>query len=170
MSQQAITTEPIRIRHRTTVIAVGLFAVLAIGVGVGVGVVQLTSGGLEPVARRSAPATAPAPEPVRLCGHDVTNLLATIAAMPPSVQAQVVGTLSPDLANGLGNLALYVEPNQLRTVPDSATLGGILTRLDRHDRNAIMNALPVEQQETVAAAEYLAAGSSFMSGAPTACS
>ena len=104
MSQHVITTAPVGIRRRTIVIAIGLLAVLAIGVGVGVA--ALASGGSEPAVRRSAPTAVPAPAPVRLCGHDVTNLLAAVVAMPPSVQAQVVGTLSPDLANGLGNLAL----------------------------------------------------------------
>jgi hypothetical protein len=168
MSQHVITTAPVRIRRRTAVVAVGLSAVFAIGVGVGLA--SLTSGESESVVRRSAPATVPAPAPVRLCGHDVTNLLAAVASMPPSMQAQVAGTLSPDLANGVGNLALLVEPSQLPPAPDTATLGGILTRLSRHDRNAIINGLPVERQAEVAAAEQSQAGASFVSGTATTCS
>ena len=164
MSQHVITTAPVGIRRRTIVIAIGLLALLAIGVGVVVA--ALASGGSEPAVRRSAPAAVPAPAPVRLCGHDVTNLLAAVVAMPPSVQAQVVGTLSPDLANGLGNLALSVEPSRFPPAPDNATLGGILTRLDLHDRNTIMNGLPVEQQPEVAAAEQSAASASFVLGLP----
>jgi hypothetical protein len=168
MSQHIVTTAPVGIRRRTTTIAIGLTAVLALGVGVAVG--TLTSGGSESVVHRSASATPPAPAVVHLCGNDVTNLLATIGAMPPSVQAQVVGSLSPDLANGLGNLALSVEPSRFPPAPDNATLGGILTRLDRSDRNAIMNGLPVDQQPEVAASEQSASVASFISGRYTACS
>jgi hypothetical protein len=168
MSQHIVTTAPAGIRRRTTAIAIGLIAVLALGVGVGV--TTLTSGRSESVVYRSASATTPAPAVIHLCGNDVTNLLATIGAMPPSVQAQVVGSLSPDLANGLGNLALTVEAPDSLPAPDNTTLGGILTRLDRSDRNAIMNGLPVDQQPEVASSEQSASAASFISGRYTACS
>jgi hypothetical protein len=114
-----------------------------------------------------AAGTAPASTIANLCGNDVTNLLTAIAALPPSVQAQVVGSLSPDLADWLGHLALYVDPNELPPAPDPTTLGQILTRLVRADRNTIMDALPVEQQPTVTAAEQSAAMANFVSGTRT---
>jgi hypothetical protein len=164
MNQQVITTTPVPNRHRTTFIAVGLCAVLTLGVGAGVA--ALTTGGTETTVRHvaPAPATMPASTIANLCGNDVTNLLTAIAAMPPSVQAQVVGSLSPDLADGLGHLALFADPNQLPPAPGPATLGQILTRLVLADRNTIMDALPVEQQPTVTAAEQYAATANFVVG------
>ena len=168
MSQQAITTEPVRIPHRTIVIAVGLFAVVAIGSrgrcrGRPAHIRRI---GASRAAVRSA-ATAPAP--VRLCGHDVTNLLATIAAMPPSVQAQVVGTLSPDLATG------WAPRTQRRAQPAPTgarqhDLGRILTRVSREDRNTIVNRLPDEQGAAVVASWKSANVREYLSSTATPCS
>jgi hypothetical protein len=150
MSQQVITRTPIKVPSRTIVTGVALFVVLAAGLAVGMR--ALTSAGSESAARRVAPETVQVPLPSQLCGNDVTNLVSTIAAMPPTVQAQVAGTLSPDLANGIGAIVLSADPSKLPPPPDTATLGGILTRLTPQDRKAVMNGLPVEQQTVVAAA------------------
>jgi hypothetical protein len=169
MSQPIVSTAPVRTPRRTGIIAIALFAVLALGVGVGVA--ALTSEGSESTVHRSAPPTAatPAPTVTRLCGNDMTNLLAAIAALPPSVQAQVVGTLSHDLSDGLGHLALNVDPTQLPPPPDPATMGAILSRLGRADRDAIIIGLPTEQRPAVETAEQSAAYASAME-APPACS
>ena len=136
MNQSVTTALPVPSRHRRTFVAIALIPVLAIGAGLGIA--ALASGGSESAVSRSAPATPPViaarSTVVELCGTDVTDLLATIAAMPPSAQAQVVGSLSPELF-----VALTVDSsNSLAPAPDNATLGRILTHLGLPDRNAIV--------------------------------
>jgi hypothetical protein len=168
MSQGVASTAPVGLRRRTTVIGIGLFAVLAIGVAALV--VSVASGESGPSASRATPAPEPAPEALRICGNDATNLLAVIATMPPTVQAQVVASLSHPLSNGLGSLALHIDPSGLPPGPDSATLGVIMTRLDLFDRAAIEAALPVEQRSAVLAAEQKAEADVFLTGIRPPCS
>ena len=92
MNQQVITTAPIGFRHRTAVLALGLFAVIAIGVGVAV--TALDSGGTATPVQQAAPAT-PVPPTLQLCGNDPTYLVAAIATMPGEVQARVGATCHP---------------------------------------------------------------------------
>jgi len=161
MNQQVITQTPIKIRSRRMVTGVALFVLLAAGLAVGVR--ALTSEGSESATRRAVPETArPVSLPYKLCGNDVTNLVSTITAMPPTVQAQVVSTLSPDLANGIGAIVLSADPRKLPPPPDTTTLGGILTRLTPQDRKAVMSGLPVEQQVAAAAA----AAQTTLAGSP----
>ena len=167
MNQSVTTTLPVPSRRRRTFVAIALIPVLAIGAGLGIA--ALASGGSESAVSRSAPATPPAGVMGVTCPSDVQNLLSAIAAMPPSVHAQVVGRLSPDLRNGLGNLVLFADPSQQPPAPDAITLGQILARLDRVDRNVVMSGLPAEQRAAVAAAaEQSAVASHF--GVPLACS
>src|SRR5262245_13935736 len=120
MSQGLVTTAPTRVRHRT-VIAVALFVVLAVGVGAAV--LTLTSSEPVPTAEPAAPAAVTIPAPVRLCGNDGVNLLAAIATMTPFIQADVVGRLSPPIADWLGHLALLVDATTGLPAPDATTLG-----------------------------------------------
>lgn len=172
MNQSVTTTLPVPSRRRRAFVVVALIPVLAIGAGLGIA--ALASGGSESAVSRSAPATPPVTAArstvVDLCGTDVTDLLATIVAMPPSAQAQVVGSLSPELSNGLGNLALTVDSsNSLAPAPDNTTLGRILPHLGLQDRNAIVRALPAERRSAVVAAEQSAAVALWVSGAPRKC-
>jgi hypothetical protein len=170
MSQAVVTTAPARPRHRTIVIAVGLFAVL--GIGVAAAVAAITSAGsessvLEPeVSGQRVPIAAS----LRLCGNDPANLLATILTMPPTVQAQVIASLSDRLSDGLGGLASNIDPSVRPPAPDSSTLGGILTRVDGADRTTILDGLPVEQRAAVAAAWQSANTAEFLSSTATPCS
>jgi hypothetical protein len=118
--------------------------------------------------RHSNPVAEPSPAGEPLCGNDVTNLIGTIGTMPPSVQAQVVGMMSPDLANGLG--AVVLAGADKPPPPDAATLAGIMTRLTPQDRSAVMSGLSAEQQTAVAGAEETVAVGSYASGIYTACS
>ena len=59
MSQQVITTTPVRFRYRTAVIVLGVVAALAIGVGVAVN--SIDSGGSETSVQQAAPAAVGAP-------------------------------------------------------------------------------------------------------------
>jgi hypothetical protein len=139
-------------------------------IGTGVALGALTSGGSESAVRPSAAATAPAPapepEPLRLCGNDASNLLAAMATLPSGVQAQIGESLSPRLGDWLGRLVLFVDERALPPAPGSTTLGTILTRVSREDRDVVMRALPIEDQPTVAAAEQSAAFASLVSGTP----
>lgn len=166
MSQSVTTTLPVPSRRRRTFVAIALVAVLALGVGVAIA--TLASDGSESALSRSAPATPQAGVPSTSCASDISNLLSAIAAMPPNVSAQVMGGLTPDLSQGLGNLVLYVEPSRLPPAPDATTLGQLLSRIDPVDRNAVMNGLPVEQQAAVAAAAQSEAAASLF-GIPPAC-
>jgi len=166
MSEQVITT-PVRFRPRTTVIVLGLVAALAIAVGAVVSSVG-SGGGSEPLVQRAAPAV-PVPPTLQLCGNDPTNLLAAIATMPATVQAHVMGTLSPVLSDALDHVALNVDPAAL-TVPDDATLGTIMTRLSRADRDAIINALPAERAAAVMASWKSNNVREFLSNTAAPCS
>jgi hypothetical protein len=166
MSQQVITTTPVRFRYRAPVIVLGVVAALAIGVGVAVN--SIGSGGSETSVQQAAPA-APVPPGLQLCGNDATNLVGAIATMPGSVQAQVMGTLSAGLSDALGHLVLSIDPTRL-TVPDSTTLGMILTRVSRADRNTIVNHLPDEQGAAVAASWKSANVREYLSSTATPCS
>jgi hypothetical protein len=166
MGQSVSTTLPVPIRRRRTFVAIALVTVLALGVGAGIA--TLATGESESGAPRPARATPPAGVTSASCASDIPNLLATIAAMPPNVSAEVMGSLTPDLSQGLGNLVLYVEPSQLPPAPDATTLRQLLSRIDPVDRNAVMNGLSVEEQAAVnAAAQSEAAASLF--GLPPAC-
>jgi hypothetical protein len=169
MSQGVVTTPPTRLRHRTIVTVVGLFAVLAIGVAA---VAALASGGSESGVSEHAVAEPAAlvAAPLRLCANDAGNLLATMRTMPPTVQAQVVASLSRPLSDGLGTLASNIDPSALPPTPDAATLGAILTRVDRHDRLAILDGLPEEQSMAVANAWQSANTAEFLSSTATPCS
>ena len=136
MSQHVITKSPTWSRYRTTFISIAVFTLLALGVGVAVA--ALVSDGSESAVSRSAPATEVVPVTGGTCPTDVENLLATIVAMPPSVSAQVVRGMAPDMSQGLGNLVLYIKPGSLPPAPDATTLGALLGRLDPVDRNAVM--------------------------------
>jgi hypothetical protein len=170
MGRSVTTGLPVRSRHRRT------FAVLAAGalvIGAGTALGALTSAGSDSAVRQfaaaAAPAPAPEPEPLRLCGNDATNLLAAFATMPAGVQAQIGETLSPELGDWLGRLVLLIDERALPPAPDSTTLGTILTRLTREDRDVVMRALPIEQRPAVAATEQSAAFASLVSGASTGC-
>jgi hypothetical protein len=167
MGQSVTTTLPVPSRRRRTFVAIAAVTVLALGVGVGITTLTAT-GESESGRRRSATATPPAGVTSASCASDIPNLLATIASMPPTVSAHVMGRLTPDLSQGLGNLVLYVEPSRLPPAPDATTLGQLLSRIDPVDRNAVMNGLSVEQQAAVdVAAQSEAAASLF--GLPPAC-
>jgi hypothetical protein len=166
MSDQVITTTPVRLHYRTAVIVLGVVAALAIGVGVAVN--SIGSGGSETSVQQAAPA-APVPAELQLCGNDATNLVGAIATMPGSVQAQVMGTLSPGLSDFLGHLVLNIDPTGL-TAPDSTTLGMILTRVSQADRNTIVNHLPDEQGAAVAASWKSANVREYLSSTATPCS
>ena len=168
MSQQVITTTPVRFRYRTGVIVLGVVAALVIGVGVGVAVDSIGSGGSETSVEQAAPA-APVPPALQLCGNDATNLLGAIATMPGTVQAQLMGTLSPGLSDVLGHLVLNIDPKGL-TAPDSTTLGMILTRVSQADRNTIVSHLPDEQGAAVAASWKSANVREYLSSTATPCS
>lgn len=165
MNEQVITA-PVGFRYRTAVIVLGILAVLAIGVGVAV--TALDSGGTEAPVQQAAPA-APVPPSLQLCGNDPTYLVAAIATMPGEVQARVVANLSPVLANAIGYLANYLDPGQLQA-PDSATLGAIMTRVSREDRNTILNGLPEGQRAAAAASWQRANMAEYLSSSATPCS
>ena len=165
MSEQVITSSPTRTRKRATVIAIAGFTALALAVGVGA--TALTSGGSGSAVSRSTPATPAAGVTGALCPSDVENLLSAIAAMPPSVSAQVMASLVPTMSQGLGNLVPYVDPSRLPPPPDATTLGQLLARLDPVDRNAVMSGLPADQQTAVAAAEQSAAEATLFGIPPT---
>jgi hypothetical protein len=166
MNQQVITTAPAGFRYRTAVVVLGLFAAVAIGVGVAV--TALDSGGTDAPVQQAAPA-APVPPALQLCGNDATYLVAAVATMPGEVQAQVGANLSPALADALGHLAMFLDPSQLQT-PDSATLGAIMTRVSREDRNAILSGLPEEQRAAAAASWQRANMAEYLSSTATPCS
>jgi hypothetical protein len=168
MSQGVTSTAPIGLRRRTTVIAIGLFAVLAVGVAALV--VSVASGDSGPTVPRATPAPEPAPAALRNCGNDASNLLAVIRTMPPTVQAQLVANLSHPLSDGLGSLASNIDPSALPPAPDATTLGAIMTRLELDDRAVIEAALPVEQRHAVLVAEQSAEGAVYLTGVPPACS
>jgi hypothetical protein len=170
MSQGVVTTPPARLRHRAIVIAVGLFAVL--GIGVAAALAAITSAGSESGVPELEVSEQPVPiaASLRLCGNDPANLLATIRTMPPTVQAQVVASLSGPLSDGLGTLASNIDPSALPPTPDPATLGAILTRVDRHDRNTILGGLPEESRTTVTAAWQAANTAEFLSSTAAPCS
>ena len=165
MSEQVITA-PVRFRSRTTVIVLGLVAALAIAVGAVLS--SVGSGGSEPSVQQAAPAAPVAPT-LQLCGNDPANLLAAIATMPATVQAQLMGTLSPVLSDALDHIALNVDPAAL-TAPDDATLGTIMTRLSRADRDAIVDALPAERGAAVMASWRSNNVREFLSSTATPCS
>jgi hypothetical protein len=167
MNHSVTATLPVPSRRRRTFVAIALIPVLAIGAGLGIA--ALASGGSESAVSRSAPATPPARVIGLTCPSDVQNLLSAVVAMPPSVSAQVIRSLSPDLSQGLGNLALFVEPSRLPPAPDATTLGQLLARLDRGDRNAVMSGLPAEQRAAVAAAVEQSAVFASRFGVPLAC-
>jgi hypothetical protein len=90
--------------------------------------------------------------------------------MPPGTSDHLVGSLSPDLAQALGNSVLFGSPNDLPAPPDTVALGEILARLDPGDRNAIVSGLPAEQQQAaMAAAVHAAAVGSVESGFVPVC-
>jgi hypothetical protein len=166
MNQQVITRAPAGFRYRTAVIVLGIFAVIAVGVGVAV--TALDSGGTQAPVQQAAPTVSVPPTP-QLCGNDATYLVAAIATMPGEVQPRVVATLSPVLADALGHLAMYLDPGQLQA-PDSATLGAIMTRVSREDRNTILNGLPEEQRTAAAASWQRANMAEYLSNTATPCS
>jgi hypothetical protein len=165
MSEHVITT-PVRLRSRTTAVVLGLVAALAIAVGAVVS--SVGSGESGPSVQRAAPA-APVPPSLQLCGNDPTNLLAAIATMPASVQPQVMGTLSPVVSDALDHLALNIDPAAL-TAPDDVTLGMIMTRLSRADRDTIVNALPKERGAAVMASWKSNTVREYLSSTATPCS
>jgi hypothetical protein len=168
MSQGVVTTPPVRVRRRTTVIAIGLFALLAIGVAALV--VSVASGESEPSVPRATAAPEPVPASLRICGNDATNLLAAIRTMPPTVQAQVVASLSHPLSDGLGTLASNIDPSALPPAPDATTLGAIMTRLELDDRAVVEAALPDEQRHAVLVAEQSAEAALYLTAVAPACS
>ena len=172
MSQLVTTASSVPRRHRMTSVVVALFAALALGVGVAVA--ALDESGSGSVVHRSAYVPTPAPEGTAspVCGTDLANVFATIAAMPGDVAAQVVRTLSPELSRFVDSSVMFGgsagTASTLPAPPDTSTLGDLMARLDRADRNAIMSGLPLEQQAAVAAAEQSAAFA-YLLGAPPAC-
>jgi hypothetical protein len=167
MSETVITRAPVRGWNRTGVI-VGLFVVVAIGVGAAIA--ALSSGGSESSVRQAAPAAAPVPPSLMLCGNDATNLVATMATLPGNVQAEVVGKLSPQLANAIGTLASYTDASALPPAPDTTTLGAVLTRVGQADRNTIIASLPADQGAAVSEAWQSANTREYLSSTPTPCS
>jgi hypothetical protein len=168
MSQHVTTTASIPRPHRTTLV-VAVFTVLALGVGVAVAALDGSRSGS--TVHRSAYVPMPAADGAasQVCGTDLTNVFATIAAMPGDVAAQVVRALSPELSQFVDSSAMFgASAGTLPAPPDTSTLGDLLARLDRVDRNAIMSGLPGEQQAAVAAAEESAAFS-YLLAQPPAC-
>ncbi len=90
----AVATAPHH-RRRTTLVALSVVTLLAIGAVVAVA--QLANDGSGSLAHPSTAAARP-PIPVNACGPEITHLLATVAALPPTV----VASLSPELAAHLG--------------------------------------------------------------------
>jgi hypothetical protein len=147
-------------RWQTPLIALGVVTLLAMGAVVAVA--QLANDGSGSVAH--PPAAAPATIQANACALEMTHLLATIEVLPPTV----VTSLSPDLAAVAGVLVAH---NHWLTTPAATpeTIGRVLAQLKRADRNAIMAALPVDQQPAVAAAEAQTADAFWASGGIPAC-
>ena len=154
---------PVSHRHwKTPLIALSVVTLLAIG-GV-VAVAQLANDGSGSVAHPPT-AAAPATIQVNACGPEITHLLATIAALPPTV----VASLSPELAHIVEASVIYNHsPNNFRA-PNTETIGLVLAQLKLADRNAIMAALPVDQQPAVATAEAQTADALWAPGGIPAC-
>jgi hypothetical protein len=153
---------PVPRRHwKTPLVALGVVTVIAIG---GVAVAQLANEGSGSVSHPST-AAAPATIPVNACGPEITHLLATVAALPPTV----VASLSPDLAHIVEASVINNHTPNNFPVPTTATIGRVLAQLTRADRNTIMAALPVDQQPAVAAAEAETADAFSASGGIAAC-
>ncbi len=164
---------PVSHRHwKTPLIALSVVTLLAIGAVVAVA--QLVNDGSGSVAHPPT-AAAPATIQVNACGPEITHLLATIAALPPTV----VASLSPELAAVGGDVrsvpglerGVLVINNHWLNIPAATpeTIGRVLAQLKRADRNAIMAALPVDQQPAVAAAEAQTADAFWASGGIPAC-
>ena len=153
---------PVSRRHRKTPL-IALSVVTLIAIGAVVAVAQLGNDGSGPLARPSTPAP-PATIHVNACGPETTHLLSTLEALPPTVRAR----LSPELAAVVGVLVIN---NHWLNVPaaNPQTIGRVLAQLKRPDRNAIMAALPVDQQPAVAAAEAQSADAFWASGGIPAC-
>jgi hypothetical protein len=153
---------PVSHRHwKAPLIALSVVTLLAIGAVVAVA--QLANDGSRSVAHPST-AVAPATIQANACGPEMTHLLATIAPLPPTV----VASLSPELAAVVGVLVINNHwINMPAATPE--TIGRVLAQLKRADRNAIMAALPVDQQPAVAAAEAQMADAFWASGGIPAC-
>jgi hypothetical protein len=149
-------------RRRTTFVALSVVTLLAIGAVVAVA--QLANDGSGSVVHPST-AAALSPIPVNACGPEITHLLATVAALPPTV----VTSLSPDLAHIVDASVSYNHTPQNFPAPTTADIGRVLAQLKLADRNAIMAALPTDQQPAVAAAEAQTADAFWASGAITPC-
>jgi hypothetical protein len=153
---------PVSHRHwKTPLVALSVVTLLAIGAVVAVA--QLANEGSGSVAH-PPPAAAPATIRANACGPEMPRLLATIEALPPTA----VASLSPELAAVVGVLVL---DNHWLNAPAASpeTIGRVLAQLERADRNAIMAALPVDQQPAVAAADAQTADAFWASGGIPAC-
>jgi hypothetical protein len=142
---------------------IALLVVTLLAIGAVVAVAQLANDGSGSVAHPRA-AAAPATIQANACGPEMTHLLATIEALPPTV----VTSLSPDLAAVAG---ILVANNHSLNTPAATpeTIGRVLAQVKRADRNAIMAALPVDQEPAVAAAEAQTADAFWASGGIPAC-
>jgi hypothetical protein len=154
---------PVSHRHWKTPL-VALSVVILLAIGAVVAVTQLANGGSESVAHPST-AAASSPIPVNACGPEITHLLATVAALPPTV----VASLSPELAHIVEASVIYNHSPNNFPAPTTAVIGRVLAQLKVDDRNAIMAALPVDQQPAVAAAEAQTADAFAASGGIAAC-
>ena len=135
------------------------------------------AGGARLAARASQTPAAPtvalsAPIPIETpgeCASDVNNLLATIAPMPGDVAAQVVAQLSPRAAAAMGSLDALVALDALPLPPDAPTLAHVLARQSDSSRQAVLSALPPEQQAVVKAALLDTALTYMTQRVPPAC-
>ena len=145
-----ITTPPL-IRKRPAVVAVAGAIVLALGAYVGVGALVDRTGTTatpRPAGARDIATATPLP-----CVSDMANLMAALATLPGPSAYVVVRGLSPDLSGGIGSLFGSIDASALPPALDAATLGHVLARLERHDRDVIMLSLPLEQRSVVATEE-----------------
>jgi len=164
MSQRVFTTS-LRTRRRATF---GLAGFVVLVIVVGVAVAALVERGADSEAHGSAPPVASATSPVPdVRGVRPGDLLATIAAMPPEVRARVVGELSPELRQALGNAAMFMASAQsLPAEPNDQALGTMLAHLDPNDADAIVSGLPLERRSPVVLARQSEAVAMSIIGSP----
>ena len=153
---------------RTAIIAIAAMAPLALVVGAG-GATLAARASQTPAAPTVAPSAPNPNETLSECGSDVNHLLATVARMPGDVVAQVVTQLSPRAAAAMESLDALVAVDALPPPPDAPTLAHALARQSDASRQAVLSALPPEQQAVVKAALLDTALTYMTQRVPPAC-
>jgi hypothetical protein len=142
---------PRLIRLRTAIILIAAIAPLTLVIGAGGARLAARASQTAAAATVSAPAPIPT-ETLGECVSDLNNLVATIAPMSGDVAAQVVAQLPPNDAAAMGSLDALVALDALPPPPDASTLAHVLARRSDSSREAVLSALPPEQQAVVKAA------------------